>query len=121
MRRRIALHAAFELDRIYDLLLLYGYSFGRAVLVTAAMVILGTIFIDFFWSDLVLCSNSHLELNQTSILQKVYFLIVTATTLGYGDITPVSNFGMIFVIIVLILSVGWVAFLTALFVKKIGK
>ena len=38
----------------------------------------------------------------------MYFSVVTATTLGYGEITPVSGWARFLVSAETVLSVGWV-------------
>ena len=106
----------------YDLLLLYGYGLYRAILVTIILIALFSVGLDYFWREISLTSNvSGLTVKNCDFFQKVYFLVVTATTLGYGDITPRSSFGMIFVITLLALSVIWTATLTALIVKRLVK
>jgi len=106
----------------YDIFLLYGYGLYRAVFFTIILISLFAIGLDYYWDEISLASNvSNLEIKNSDVFQKVYFLIVTATTLGYGDITPKTSFGMGFVITLLVFSVIWTATLTALIVKRLVK
>lgn len=119
---KIAIYWHFAVDFLYDLFLLYGYGLYRALLLTVLIFYLGTLGVDHYWTELKLESNvGGLKLDGANMLQKAYFLVVTATTLGYGDITPRSEIGMIFVIVLLAVSIIWTATITALIVKRLVK
>lgn len=51
---------------------------------------------------------------QMSILDAFYFTVVNQTTLGYGDITPVSGTAKIMVILQELIFIGEVIFLASL-------
>lgn len=120
--RKIGLAFRFLCDFAYEATLLYGYGLYRALVLTVLIFYLGTVGVDYYWDELKLVSNtSSLVLNQSNSLQKLYFLVVTASTLGYGDVTPMNDNGMRFVIGLLIFSVIWTATLTALIVKRLVK
>ncbi len=104
----------------YDLFLTYGYGLLRAFIVTAVLIYFGLDWIDENWTQLGIQSTT-LDLNKTNSLQKLYFLIVTSSTLGYGDITPTTPLGMKTVICIVLASVLWTATITALFVKRLIK
>lgn len=109
-------------DIAYDIILGYGYGLFQALLTTVLLFWCGLLWIDYKWAQIKLASNSTgFSLDQDSSLQKLYFLVVTATTTGYGDITPHGTQGMIFVIVVMAISVIWTATLTALIVKRLVK
>lgn len=56
----------------------------RAVLIFAIIVIIG--------------SYAYTHLEGWSLLDSIYFVVITLTTLGYGDIVPVTSAGKIFTI-----------------------
>jgi voltage-gated potassium channel len=50
-----------------------------------------------------------------SLIQSLYFSVVTLTTVGYGDLTPTSDYARIFTIIYIFIGLGvLVAFLSSL-------
>ena len=53
----------------------------------------------------------------TSLYRAVYWSIVTISTVGYGDITPVSSEGQFVAILVIISGIAVLAFTTSLFVS----
>lgn len=60
----------------------------------------------------ILGQNGGFNVKITSLLDAAYFTIVTMSTIGYGDIYPVSNTAKIFVIILIIVGIG--AFFTTI-------
>ena len=50
-----------------------------------------------------------------TVIQALYFSVVTLATVGYGDLTPTSDFSQIFTIIYIFIGLGvLVAFLSSL-------
>jgi hypothetical protein len=77
------------------------YSFKRfwvLLLLPVAVIIIGTI--------------GMMAIEHRSLLDAVYYTVVTITTVGYGDITPVTAGGKIFSIFLIIIGIG--TFLTIL-------
>lgn len=56
--------------------------------------------------------------SKLSYLSIAYYTAVTASTLGYGDITPLSDFGMVLASAISILGLVWMGLLTSLIVKR---
>lgn len=55
------------------------------------------------------------------VLDSLFFVIVTITTVGYGDLTPQTDLGKLFTIILILLGVGaMIAFITTLAKHAIG-
>lgn len=51
-------------------------------------------------------------------LQCVHFSIITASTVGYGNVTPYSGWSMLFSVIQIILGIIFTAFFTSMIIKK---
>jgi voltage-gated potassium channel len=69
---------------------------GIYTLAIAGVVAYGTV------GALILGNSGNFNVNITSPIQALYFTIVTISTVGYGDITPVTDVGRIFTIILII-------------------
>ena len=63
----------------------------------------------------------YVEENISSVLDAFYFTLVTVSTVGYGDITPVTTQGKILSIILIILGVGSVFIVVPAFFELIVK
>jgi voltage-gated potassium channel Kch len=69
--------------------------------VVSILLVSGTIF---YWS-----------VEDWTVIQALYFSVVTLATVGYGDLTPTSDFSQIFTIIYIFIGLGvLVAFLSSL-------
>ena len=70
-------------------------------LVVGVLLVSGTVF---YWAA-----------EDWSLIQSLYFSVVTLTTVGYGDLTPTSDYSRIFTIIYIFIGLGvLVAFLSSL-------
>lgn len=70
--------------------------------VTAALLVVGGAAFYWMWEDL-------------SVLDSLYLSVMTLTTVGYGDVKPVTAAGKIFTIFFVIMGIGvLLAFLTAI-------
>lgn len=86
--------------------------------VFALLTIIGNIMIGFF--SLVfyfLESNHNVKIN--SYLDALWWGMATATTTGYGDITPVTTLGKVLGILLMLIGMAFFAMFTALFAKTI--
>lgn len=86
--------------------------------VFALLTIIGNIMIGFF--SLVfyfLESNHNVKIN--SYLDALWWGMATATTTGYGDITPVTTQGKVLGIFLMLTGMAFFAMFTALFAKTI--
>jgi len=69
--------------------------------IVGVLLLSGTIF---YWS-----------VEDWTLIQALYFSVVTLATVGYGDLTPTSDFSRIFTIIYIFIGLGvLVAFLSSL-------
>ena len=70
------------------------------------------------WPYLGLVYNAE-ALDQGSYLTSIYYTTVVTTTLGFGDITPTTNWGRLVAIILPFLGVIWLSLLAAVIIKRI--
>ena len=69
--------------------------------IVGMLLLTGTIF---YWST-----------EDWTLIQSLYFSVVTLTTVGYGDFTPTSDFSRIFTIVYIFIGLGLlVAFLSSI-------
>ncbi len=66
------------------------------VLAMAAVLIYGTV------GTYVLGNSGNFNVKITSVNEALYFTVVTISTVGYGDITPITSLGRDFVIVLII-------------------
>ncbi|WP_457597254.1 NAD-binding protein [Hydrogenimonas sp.] len=59
--------------------------------------------------------------NINSLFDAIYWAVVTVTTVGYGDITPVTTEGRFISILVIITGLGAITFLTSIIVSAFGE
>ncbi|NWF94006.1 MAG: two pore domain potassium channel family protein [Syntrophaceae bacterium] len=61
-----------------------------------------------FFAVLILGTLVFTYLENRSLIDALYYVIVTIATLGYGDVHPVTAAGQVFAIVLII--TGWVPF-----------
>ncbi len=61
------------------------------------------------------------EAGFTSIPRSIYWTIVTLTTVGYGDITPVTSFGQFLAAVIMILGYGIIAVPTGIVTAEFSR
>ncbi len=64
------------------------------------------IFLIIFAAILILGTISFMAIEDRSLTDSLYFIIVTMATVGYGDVHPVTPLGKLFTVILIILGVG---------------
>jgi voltage-gated potassium channel len=121
---------AFRLLRLIRILKLTRYSvaarrFHRAFLIIRHELIL------FGFTSLILlylaavgiyyCENKAQPEEFSSVFDSLWWAIVTLTTVGYGDIYPITMGGRVFTFFILIIGLGTVAIPSGLFASALGK
>jgi voltage-gated potassium channel len=64
------------------------------------------IFLLIFLAILILGTIGFMAIENRSVIDAFYFIIVTVATVGYGDVHPVTPLGKLFTVILIILGVG---------------
>lgn len=54
-----------------------------------------------------------------TLIDTIYYLITTATSVGYGDISPKQDMGKIFAVIYMILSIGTLSIIIGIIIEKL--
>ncbi|MCA9349973.1 potassium channel family protein [Candidatus Saccharibacteria bacterium] len=77
----------------------------EAMMVLTAVSLIGAIFFNFF--------EAGINPNVSGIWDSIWWSVVTITTIGYGDIVPVTSEGRIVAIVLMLVGTGTVSFITA--------
>lgn len=64
------------------------------------------IYLVIFFAVIVLGTIGMMTIEKRSLVDSFYFIIVTMATVGYGDIYPITDWGKIFTIIIIVTGVG---------------
>ncbi len=121
--------AIFPKFRVLRLLKLYHYIPGITTLFSALsrkkfeFVFLGylLLFVPFLVGSLFYLVENENNKNISSYLDAVYWAMVTITTVGYGDIAPVTDIGKIIAIFSIIFGVAMISFTTSIMVTAFSE
>ncbi len=64
------------------------------------------IFLIVFFSVMVIGTVSFMVVENRSLIDSAYFVIVTMATVGYGDVHPVTEWGKVLAVVIIIMGVG---------------
>ena len=125
----IDLVAIFPKFRVVRLLKLYHYIPGISSLFTALskkrfeFIFLGylLLFVPFLVGSLFYLLENETNKEITSYLDAIYWAMVTITTVGYGDITPVTDIGKIIAMFSIIFGVAMISFTTSIMVSAFSE
>lgn len=78
---------------LYDHLAGYGLRLWPLARLTIALLMTCTIFNHFAWPVFQIHSST-IDNGNATFTKSLYYTVITVTTLGYGDLTPTSDFGM---------------------------
>ena len=96
----------------------YGLKWGRLVFWSALFFAAIVKFNYNHWSKFDFHSST-LIVARRSFHLAVYYTTVTLSTLGYGDITPKSEFGLLVTSVEAMLGLVWLAGVASVFIKKV--
>ncbi len=125
----IDLVAIFPKFRVVRLMKLYHYIPGISSLFTALskkrfeFIFLGylLLFVPFLVGSLFYLLENETNKDITSYLDAIYWAMVTITTVGYGDITPVTDIGKIIAMFSIVFGVAMISFTTSIMVSAFSE
>lgn len=125
----IDLVAIFPKFRVVRLLKLYHYVPGISTLFTALskkrfeFIFLGylLLFVPFLVGSLFYLLENETNKDITSYLDAIYWAMVTITTVGYGDIAPVTDIGKIIAMFSIVFGIAMISFTTSIMVSAFSE
>ena len=125
----IDLLAIFPQFRIIRLLKLYHYLYGAKTLLKALskkefeFKFLGYILVTvvFSFASVIYVVEFGVNENITSFLDAVYWALVTVSTVGYGDISPVTDVGKMVAMLGIIFGIAMISFVTSVMVSAFAE
>jgi len=125
----IDLLAIFPKFRIVRLLKLYHYLYGAKTLLKALskkefeFKFLGYILVTvvFSFASVLYVVEYGINQNITSFLDALYWALVTVSTVGYGDISPVTDMGKMVSMVGIIFGIAMISFVTSVMVSAFAE
>jgi len=125
----IDLLAIFPQFRIMRLLKLYHYLYGAKSLLKALskkefeFKFLGYILVTvvFSFASVLYIVERGENPNINSFLDAIYWALVTVSTVGYGDISPVTDLGKMIAMVGIILGIAMISFVTSVMVSAFAE
>lgn len=125
----IDLVAIFPKFRIIRLLKLYHYMHGASSLFNALLkkrfefIFLGYLLFGITFTLGSIFYLLEFELNDkiASYLDGIYWALVTVSTVGYGDITPVTELGKILAMFAIVTGIAMISFVTSIMVSAFSE
>jgi hypothetical protein len=107
-------------NRLYEVLIGYGHSLTRFAFTSIFLFVIVVSFSCWFWhyADTGMAMTKEVRAVD-GITRAVYHTVVTLTTLGYGDVTPITAGGMVLTGVEALLGLVWFGMLTSIIVKKV--
>ena len=121
--------AIFPQFRIIRLLKLYHYLYGAKTLLKALSKkefefrFLGYILLTvvFSFASILYVVEYDVNENITSFLDALYWALVTVSTVGYGDISPVTDMGKMISMVGIIFGIAMISFVTSVMVSAFAE
>jgi len=115
--------------RIIRLLKLYHYLYGAKTLLKALSkkefefkflgYILSTVVFSF--ASILYVAEHGINENISSFLDALYWALVTVSTVGYGDISPVTDIGKVIAMVGIIFGIAMISFVTSVMVSAFAE
>jgi len=121
--------AIFPKFRIVRLLKLYHYLYGAKTLLKALakkefeFKFLGYILVTvvFSFASILYVVEYGINENIHSFLDALYWALVTVSTVGYGDISPVTEMGKVISMVGIVLGIAMISFVTSVMVSAFAE
>ena len=107
-------------DWLYQKLMGYGHSLMRFGVTSLVLFLLIVALNSWFWhyANAGMAMTDEVR-NVNGLPRAIYYTILTLTTVGYGDITPITEGGMLLAGLEALLGLVWFGMLTSIIVKKV--
>ena len=105
---------------LYDYLVGYGIRIFPLVRLTIGFLVFTTIFNHVAWPCFEMHSDT-IRVENPSLTTSIYYTVITITTLGYGDLTPTSSFGMNAASFESLTGILWLGLIANTIIKRVIK
>ena len=78
------------------------------------VLFLAVSFVTFIGGAIIYVFEAHSNEKITSLFDAIYWSLITISTVGYGDITPVTPEGKILTMVLIIFGIGFISFATSI-------
>ncbi len=78
------------------------------------ILVLAVGFVTFIGGAVIYVFEAHVNPKIESLFDAIYWSLITISTVGYGDITPVTQEGKILTIFLIIIGIGFISFSTSI-------
>ena len=78
------------------------------------ILLLAVTFVTFIGGAVIYVFEAHDNPKITDLFDAIYWSLITISTVGYGDITPVTNEGKVLTMVLIIFGIGFISFATSI-------
>lgn len=97
-----------------------GYGLRTSIFaVWTILMLTGIIYINHILWDKLFIFGRNGVVSNSSWIETIYFTIITISTVGYGDLTPISKFGMLMISCEVIFGIIWISVFASTVIKRI--
>ena len=114
----IKMFALLTMDWVYEVFFGYGMRLKNFILTSLGLLMLLTAINWFFRDSFKLMLDDKVI---SSVADAIYFSVIVVTTLGFGDITPATQIGKIFIAFESLIGFVMFAVLTSIIFKRIAE
>jgi len=117
--RPLRIFRIFVIFRLFKLLR-YVHSINTFIEVLANkkfelfILLLAVSFVTFIGGAVIYVFEAHENPKITSLFDAIYWSLITISTVGYGDITPVTHEGKVLTMVLIFFGIGFISFATSI-------